>query len=65
MIRHDDGLVKVLDFGLAKLTEAESEEGGTRTTQPQTETGTIVGTVSYMDGKLGSERSFVIGWILT
>jgi eukaryotic-like serine/threonine-protein kinase len=44
----DDGLVKVLDFGLAKLTEVESEEGGTRTTQLQTEEGTIVGTISYM-----------------
>jgi len=44
----DEGLVKVLDFGLAKLTEVESEEGATRTTQLQTEEGTIVGTVSYM-----------------
>jgi eukaryotic-like serine/threonine-protein kinase len=42
------GLVKVLDFGLAKLTEVESDEGATRTTQLQTEEGTIVGTVSYM-----------------
>jgi serine/threonine protein kinase len=52
------GLVKVLDFGLAKLTEVESDEGATRTTQPQTETGTIVGTASYMspeqaEGKKG------------
>jgi serine/threonine protein kinase len=50
--------VKVLDFGLAKLTEVESDEGATRTTQPQTETGTIVGTASYMspeqaEGKKG------------
>jgi eukaryotic-like serine/threonine-protein kinase len=44
----DNDLVKVLDFGLAKLTEVEGEEGGTRTTQLQTEEGTIVGTVSYM-----------------
>ncbi len=29
----DDGVVKVLDFGLAKLTEVESERGGTRTPQ--------------------------------
>jgi eukaryotic-like serine/threonine-protein kinase len=44
----DDGLVKVLDFGLAKLTERESDEEGTRTLPPRTETGTIVGTASYM-----------------
>jgi serine/threonine protein kinase len=44
----DEGQVKVLDFGLAKLTEVESDEGGTRTTQLETEEGTIVGTVSYM-----------------
>jgi eukaryotic-like serine/threonine-protein kinase len=43
----DDGLVKVLDFGLAKLTEvsASSDE---RTLRSETEEGTIVGTVSYM-----------------
>jgi serine/threonine protein kinase len=43
------GLVKVLDFGLAKLTEvAESGEGATSTLQTQTEEGTILGTLSYM-----------------
>jgi eukaryotic-like serine/threonine-protein kinase len=45
----DDGLVKVLDFGLAKLTEvSETGEEGTRTLQSQTEEGTIIGTLSYM-----------------
>ncbi|HEX2521323.1 MAG TPA: protein kinase, partial [Terriglobia bacterium] len=43
-----DGSVKVLDFGLAKLTEVESGEGVTRSLESLTETGTIVGTVSYM-----------------
>ncbi|MBZ5581416.1 MAG: protein kinase [Acidobacteriia bacterium] len=44
-----EGVVKVLDFGLAKLTEpagADSEE--TRTLKPQTAEGVIVGTVAFM-----------------
>jgi serine/threonine-protein kinase len=42
-----DGLVKVLDFGLAKLTEpALGEDAPTRTLQPHTEEGAIMGTVA-------------------
>ena len=63
-----DGLVKVLDFGLAKLSEIEeSEESApTRTMtaddRPRTEEGTIVGTVAYMspeqaEGKRVDARS--------
>ena len=46
----EHGLVKVLDFGLAKLTEAAApgEDEPTRTLRPQSEEGTIVGTVAYM-----------------
>ena len=44
----EGGLVKVLDFGLAKLTEQPSEAVSTRTIGPQTEEGVIVGTVAYM-----------------
>src|SRR6185503_8295679 len=50
----DDGRVKLLDFGLAKLTEAidGDSEGATATVPaqetPQTEEGAILGTVAYM-----------------
>lgn len=48
MVR-EDGLVKVLDFGLAKLTErqASDTEAPTRP-HVKTRTGTILGTPSYM-----------------
>ena len=43
------GLVKVLDFGLAKLTEqATSEDVSTATLGVKTEEGAIVGTAAYM-----------------
>ncbi len=46
----EKGLVKVLDFGLAKLTEPApvDESGTTQTLEPVTEEGTILGTVAYM-----------------
>ncbi len=46
----ESGLVKVLDFGLAKLTETSgnSEEESTRTLRHSTEEGTILGTAAYM-----------------
>ncbi|MCX6629968.1 MAG: protein kinase [Candidatus Solibacter sp.] len=40
--------VKVLDFGLAKVTAPCGEEAETRTAEPQTEEGVIVGTTAYM-----------------
>jgi serine/threonine protein kinase len=71
-----DGLVKVLDFGLAKLTERTSGEFGETATmraddKPDTAEGTIVGTVAYMspeqaEGKPVDARSdlFAFGSLL-
>jgi Tol biopolymer transport system component len=69
----EKGLVKVLDFGLAKLTEsAEGDEPGTsETLEPCTDEGTILGTVSYLspeqaEGKRVDARSdiFSLGSVL-
>jgi serine/threonine protein kinase len=46
----EGGHVKLLDFGLAKLTELApvSENERTRTLPPETEEGTVMGTTAYM-----------------
>jgi eukaryotic-like serine/threonine-protein kinase len=51
MVRRRDGYVKVLDFGLAKLTE--NQAGTVNTTAPtktliKTDPGVVMGTVQYM-----------------
>ena len=45
-----DGFVKILDFGLAKLTQPENSSGATaaRTVSGGTEPGIVIGTVGYM-----------------
>jgi len=68
----ENGLVKVLDFGLAKLSEtATSEFGDTATVRlpegPNTEEGTIVGTAAYMapeqaEGKKVDARSDIFSF---
>ena len=67
-----DGLVKVLDFGLAKLTETNSEDSiETRSTKdyspPHTEEGVILGTAGYMspeqaEGKSTDARSDIFSF---
>jgi formylglycine-generating enzyme required for sulfatase activity/dienelactone hydrolase len=65
---NEQGRVKVLDFGLAKLVEPTSAKGGaTRTAMTQTGEGTILGTVSYMapeqaEGKSIDQRADVFSF---
>src|SRR5437016_7500982 len=64
----EHGLVKVLDFGLAKLSERVADEfAPTETLKPQTEDGTIVGTAGYMspeqaEGKKLDARSDIFSF---
>jgi Tol biopolymer transport system component len=51
-----DGYVKILDFGLAKLVEPESGELSALPTlaRPETQPGTVLGTVGYMSPEQAS-----------
>jgi hypothetical protein len=51
-----DGFVKILDFGLAKLTDPEPGEASAMPTlaQPETRPGTVMGTVGYMSPEQAS-----------
>jgi len=62
----ESGLVKVLDFGLAKLAAASGPLAPTQTAR-QTEEGTIVGTIAYMspeqaEGKNVDARSDIFSF---
>ncbi|HSB28979.1 MAG TPA: protein kinase [Pyrinomonadaceae bacterium] len=50
MIRHDDGLVKVLDFGLAKMSTPKTPLDSTaaRLLPTNTAPGLVIGTLAYM-----------------
>lgn len=65
----ESGLVKILDFGVAKLTErgALTEDASTRTQYPKTDAGTVVGTAAYMspeqaEGKPVDARSDIFSF---
>lgn len=66
-----DGRVKLLDFGLAKLTHADPISGDTQTRTIHSDAGTVLGTVGYMApeqvrGKAADARSdlFAFGAVL-
>jgi serine/threonine protein kinase len=65
IMRRTDRIVKILDFGIAKLTEVAPSESASEAptmTKAQTETGVVMGTVGYMSpeqarGLLVDERT--------
>jgi hypothetical protein len=66
-----DGRVKILDFGLAKLTRPEESDGNAPTVEVATEAGAVLGTAGYMSpeqvrGKPADRRTdiFAFGAIL-
>jgi serine/threonine protein kinase len=48
LMRRSDGIVKILDFGIAKLLEPDVAESEVASTRTETEAGVILGTVNYM-----------------
>lgn len=61
MIRHD-GYVKILDFGLAKLTEQQTSDADLETpTLLQSNPGLVMGTVQYMSPEQARAKSVGVG----
>jgi serine/threonine protein kinase len=48
IMRRDDGVVKILDFGIAKLLEKPFADNGDFTARTETEVGLMLGTIGYM-----------------
>src|SRR5262249_51309752 len=48
IMKRRDGVVKILDFGVAKLLEQPTREFSPSFTRAETEIGVLVGTVAYM-----------------
>ncbi len=53
----EDGRVKVLDFGLAKLAEELSDDDATMSIEDRTAIGQILGTIAYMSPEQAEGRS--------
>ena len=53
----DDGHVKIVDFGLAKLAAPSSDAAETLTALPGTAAGVVMGTVGYMSPEQASGRT--------
>lgn len=67
IIIRPDGIAKILDFGLAKLTERRSETEAMTVAEHKTNPGMIMGTVGYLSpeqarGKVADERSDIFSF---
>src|SRR5690606_35401828 len=67
IIIRPDGIAKILDFGLAKLTEHRAETAAMTVAEHKTNPGMIMGTVGYLSleqarGRVADERSDIFSF---